>query len=119
MVLNVTRDLPVEYLVVMFGYLTPLFFLITVVANIMIVLVLSRPTMLTPTNLVLLAMAVADLLTLIFPVPWYFYIYTLGHYRHFLEPALACNMYNINTEILPAFFHTASIWLTLLLAAQR
>ena len=85
-----TRGLPVSYVVVLFGYITPIFFLITVVANIMIVLVLSRPDMRTPTNLVLLAMAGADLLTLVFPVPWYFYMYTLGNYRHFLQPSILC-----------------------------
>ncbi|KAJ6221534.1 hypothetical protein RDWZM_000079 [Blomia tropicalis] len=117
--LNVTRGLPVQYVVVLFGYITPVFFLITVVANIMIVLVLSRPDMRSPTNLVLLSMAVADLLTLIFPVPWYFYMYTLGEYRYFLHPALLCNLYAYMVDVLPAFFHTASIWCTLLLACQR
>lgn len=117
--LNVTRGLPVQYVVVLFGYITPVFFVITVVANIMIVLVLSRPDMRTPTNLVLLAMAVADLLTLVFPVPWYFYMYTLGQHTRLLHPAILCNLYLYMSEVLPAFFHTASIWCTLLLACQR
>ncbi|OTF80087.1 7 transmembrane receptor (rhodopsin family)-like protein, partial [Euroglyphus maynei] len=72
-----------------------------------------------PTNLVLLSMAVADLLTLVFPVPWYFYMYTLGYYKFLLYPALSCNLYHVMSEILPTFFHTASIWCTLLLACQR
>lgn len=117
--LNIAREVPVEYAVILFGYITPIFFVITVVANIIIVLVLSRPVMRTPTNLVLLSMAVADLLTLVFPVPWYFYMYTLGNYRHYLYPSLLCNMYNYMSEVLPAFFHTASIWCTILLACQR
>lgn len=117
--LNIASQVPVEYAVVLYGYITPIFFLITVVANILIVLVLSRPDMRTPTNLVLLSMAVADLLTLIFPVPWYFYMYTLGNYRILLHPSPLCNMYNYMSEVLPAFFHTASIWCTLLLACQR
>ena len=117
--LNVTRGLPVQYVVVLYGYIMPGFFIITVLANIMIVLVLSRADMRTPTNLVLLAMAVADLLTLVFPVPWYFYMYTLGQYVHLLHPSILCNLYYYMSEILPTFFHTASIWCTLLLACQR
>lgn len=118
-VLNVTRNVPVEYSIVLFGFITPIFFLITVVANIIIVVVLSRPDMRTPTNQVLLAMAVADLLTLVFPVPWYLYLYTFGNYRHLLHPAPWCYLYNYMMEALPAFFHTASIWCTILLACQR
>lgn len=93
--------------------------MITLMVNIVIVLVLSRPTMRSPTNLVLLWMAVSDLLTLIFPVPWYFYMYTLGFNKYYLYPAFTCNVYHIMIEILPTFFHTASIWCTLLLACQR
>ncbi|KAH9416027.1 hypothetical protein DERP_000523 [Dermatophagoides pteronyssinus] len=118
-VLDISTDPEVYYRVVLFGYITPIFFLITFAANILIVLVLSRPTMRSPTNLVLLSMAVADLLTLIFPVPWYFYMYTLGYYKFLLYPALSCNLYHVMSGILPTFFHTASIWCTLLLACQR
>ncbi|KAH9528164.1 hypothetical protein DERF_002133 [Dermatophagoides farinae] len=117
--LDISADPEAYYRVVLFGYITPIFFLITLAANILIVLVLSRPTMRSPTNLVLLSMAVADLLTLIFPVPWYFYMYTLGYYKFLLYPALSCNLYHVMSEILPTFFHTASIWCTLLLACQR
>lgn len=67
----------------------------------MIVVVLSRPDMRTPTNLVLLSMAVADLLTLVFPIPWYFYLYTLGYYKQYLYPASLCNAYTYMTERLP------------------
>lgn len=118
-ILNVTNHISVEYAIVLFGYITPIFFVITVFANIIIVIVLSRPDMKTPTNQVLLAMAVADLMTLVFPVPWYFYLYTLGGYKNFLHPGWVCYVYNCMNEVLPAFFHTASIWCTLLLACQR
>lgn len=64
-------------------------------------------------------MAVADTMTLVFSVPWYFYMFSLGHFREYLYPSILCNLYNYMSEVLPAFFHTASIWLTLLLACQR
>ncbi|KPM03999.1 7 transmembrane receptor (rhodopsin family)-like protein 6, partial [Sarcoptes scabiei] len=118
-IFDIANEPQTELKVILFGYITPIFFLITLVANVLIVLVLSKPTMRSPTNLVLLSMAVADLLTLIFPVPWYFYMYTLGYYRFYLNPSSICNLYNVMSEILPTFFHTASIWCTLLLACQR
>ncbi len=116
---NITRDMPFEYAVVMFGYIMPFLLIITIVANILIVLVLSQRHMRTPTNIVLLSMAIADLLTLLFPAPWYFYMYTLGNHWKVLYPTTACYAYYYMIEVIPAFFHTASIWLTLLLACQR
>lgn len=117
--MNITRDMPFEYAVVMFGYIMPFLLVITIVANILIVVVLAQRHMRTPTNLVLLAMAIADLLTLLFPAPWYFYMYTLNNHWKVLYPVSACYAYYYMIEVIPAFFHTASIWLTLLLAGQR
>ncbi|CAG2114270.1 unnamed protein product, partial [Medioppia subpectinata] len=97
----------------------PFLLIITIIANTLIVIVLAQTHMRTPTNLVLLAMAIADLLTLLFPAPWYFYMYTFGNHDKILYPPSACYAYHIMIEVLPAFFHTASIWLTLLLAGQR
>ncbi|CAG2172338.1 unnamed protein product, partial [Oppiella nova] len=117
--LNVTGDMPFEYAVVMFGYIMPFLLIITIVANILIVLVLSQRHMRTPTNILLLSMAIADLLTLLFPAPWYFYMYTLNNHWKLLHPTYACYAYYYMIEVIPAFFHTASIWFTLLLACQR
>ena len=117
--LNVTRDMPIEYAGVMFGYIMPFLLVITIVANILIVLVLSQRHMRTPTNILLLSMAIADLLTLLFPAPWYFYMYTLNYHEQLLYPTSACYAYYYMIEVIPAFFHTASIWFTLLLAGQR
>ncbi|CAG2122865.1 unnamed protein product, partial [Medioppia subpectinata] len=64
-------------------------------------------------------MAIADLLTLLFPAPWYFYMYTLNNHWKILHPTYACYAYYYMIEVIPAFFHTASIWFTLLLAGQR
>lgn len=116
---NVTRDLPFRYAMPLFGYIMPFLLLVTIVANTLIVVVLSQRHMRTPTNLVLLAMAISDMLTLLFPAPWYFYMYTLGNHAKILYPPSACYAYHCMIEILPSFFHTASIWLTLLLAVQR
>lgn len=117
--LNVTRDVPLKYAMPLFGYIMPVLLVITIIANTLIVVVLSQRHMRTPTNLVLLAMAISDLLTLLFPAPWYFYMYTLDMHSRPLYPPSACYAYHYMIEALPALFHTASIWLTLLLAVQR
>ncbi|RWS27529.1 sex peptide receptor-like protein [Leptotrombidium deliense] len=116
---NVTGDVPIEYAMIMFGYIMPFLLIITIIANTLIVVVLSQRHMRTPTNLVLLAMAISDLLTLLFPAPWYFYMYTLGNHVKILYPTTACYSFHCMIEVIPAFFHTASIWLTLVLAGQR
>ena len=116
---NITESWPLEYAMVMYGYIMPFLLVLTLVANTLIVLVLRQRHMKTPTNLVLLSMAVADMLTLVFPSPWYFYMYTLSYHEHILYPPTACYVFNSMTDILPIAFHTASIWLTILLAGQR
>ncbi|CAG2105765.1 unnamed protein product [Medioppia subpectinata] len=116
---NITQTTPIEYAMVMYGYIMPFLLFMTLVANLLIVLVLAQKHMRTPTNLVLLSMAVADMLTLVFPSPWYFYMYTLGYHSELLHPPAACYAYSSMIEVIPMFFHTASIWLTILLAGQR
>lgn len=117
--LNISRDVPEDLGVALFGYVLPFLLLLTLVTNLLIVIVLWQPHMRTPTNLVLLAMAIADLLTLLSPSPWYFYLYTLGYHRNVIYPPRTCYIFHVMYEVMPALFHTYSIWLTLLLAAQR
>ena len=117
--LNISRELPMEYAVPMYGYTMPFLLLITIVANTLIVVVLSKKHMRTPTNAVLMAMALSDMFTLLFPAPWLFYMYSFGNHYKPLSPVAACYAWNVMNEILPMLFHTASIWLTLALAVQR
>lgn len=118
-VLNVSQDLPLHWAMLLFGYIMPLLFITTLIANSLVIIVLSQKHMRTPTNIVLHAMAISDLLTMMFPAPWYFYVYTLGYHSKLLHPVTACYLFYCMMEVLPALFHTASIWLTLLLALQR
>ncbi|CAD7090675.1 unnamed protein product [Hermetia illucens] len=117
--MNVSCDTILEYSMPLYGYCTPILLLITVTANTMIVLVLSKRNMATPTNCVLMAMAICDMLTVLFPAPGIFYMYTFGNHYKPLSPIYACYAYIAFNEIVPAMFHTASIWLTLALAVQR
>lgn len=117
--LNITADLDIRYALPLYGYIMPFLVVITIIANTLIVLVLSKKHMRTPTNLVLMAMALSDMLTLLFPAPWLLYLYTFGNHHRPLRPLAACYAYNYMNEVIPALFHTASIWLTLALAIQR
>ncbi|KAF7490933.1 Sex peptide receptor [Sarcoptes scabiei] len=117
--LNISKDLPDHLSVILFGYILPNLFVLTIITNLLIVVVLSQTHMRTPTNLVLLAMAISDLLTLLIPSPWYIYLFTFGHHHESIYPVTTCYTFHWMYEVLPALFHTYSIWLTLLLATQR
>ena len=117
--MNITADLDIRYALPLYGYIMPFLVVVTIIANTLIVLVLSKKHMRTPTNLVLMAMALSDMLTLLFPAPWLLYLYTFGNHHRPLRPLSACYAYNYMNEVVPALFHTASIWLTLALAIQR
>ncbi|KAL1516907.1 hypothetical protein ABEB36_000740 [Hypothenemus hampei] len=117
--INVTTEMPISYAVPLYGYLMPIFLMITMIANTLIVVVLSKRHMRTPTNVVLMAMALCDLFTLLVPAPWLIYMYTFGNHYKPLQPVTVCYTWYIMSEILPNLFHTASIWLTLVLAVQR
>lgn len=117
--LNMSSIYPLEYAVPIYGYAMPFLMIVTIVANTFVAVVLSQRHMVTPTNVVLLAMAVCDMLTLTFPAPWFFYLYTMGNHHLLLGPAPLCFAFVSMAEVLPNAFHTTSIWLTVFLASQR
>ena len=61
---------PRELTVPIYGYVMPVILAVTFLSNILIIIVLSKKHMRSPTNLVLMSMAISDLLTVIFPAPW-------------------------------------------------
>ncbi|XP_022668353.1 sex peptide receptor-like [Varroa destructor] len=117
--MNMSSIYPLEYAVPIYGYAMPPLMIVTIVANTFVAVVLSQRHMVTPTNIVLLAMAVCDMLTLTFPAPWFFYLYTMGNHNLLLGPAPLCFAFVSMTEVIPNAFHTTSIWLTVFLASQR
>lgn len=120
MLVNLTnRGPPIEFALPLLGYAMPALLVITIIANTFVVVVLAQRHMRTPTNIVLLGMAICDMMTLLIPSPWFFYIYTLGNYATVLGPSATCYAYNSMNEVIPNAFHTASVWLTLVLAGQR
>ena len=119
-----------RFLVPISGFISPLFILITASAagavlilitlmtNVIICAVLLSPNMRSPTNILLVAIATSDALTGVWSLPVSVYLFWLGGYRDWL-PHSWCFAYFCLTEYLPTVFHTASVWLTVGLAAQR
>ena len=118
-VFNVTKMVPLEYAPLVYGTIMPILVVITLITNLLIIRVLLKRHMVTPTNRVLLWIAIADLATILPPSPWYWYLYTKDRHTVLLSGSAWCYTYNVMTEHVPVFFHTASIWLNVLLAAQR
>ena len=61
---------PLYLALIIYGYIVPVNFIVTTICNSLVIIVLSQKNMRTPTNLVLLAMAIMDLLTIACPCPW-------------------------------------------------
>jgi len=88
-------------------------------SNAMNIAVLTRRALISPTNLLLTALAVADLLTMVFYIPYaaYFYVYARpdedGHHpASWIRYLLFNNGFNITA-------HTIAMWLTVSLAVFR
>nr|XP_045597122.1 sex peptide receptor-like [Procambarus clarkii] len=116
---NVSNLYPLDLAVPLYGYAMPVLLVVTTVANTIIVAVLWQHHMRSPTNAVLMAMALSDMLTVLFPEPMFFYMYTLDNHAKPLHPEAACYAWSFLHEDIPNLFHTASIWLTVALAVQR
>lgn len=107
-----------DYTEFVYGRLAPAVVGFTCVTNLLICVVLLKKHMRTPANCLLVAMALADLLTGLSSLPCFIHFYTLGHFRDWV-PYSWCTVYVTLVDYLPTTFHTASIWLTTALATQR
>lgn len=101
-----------------YGYVHPVVVLATMITNCLVCAVLLRPSMRSPTSTLLVAMAFSDTLTGLLPTPCFVVFYGFGLYTDWV-PFRWCLPYHYFTEYLPTVFHTASVWLTVALAAQR
>lgn len=113
------NTLPSDLAVPLYGYALPIIVILTLVANSIIITVLTRRHMRSPTNVLLIAISLSDLMTLITPAPIFFYMYTLGHHEYPIYPISLCYTWYYFYDVIPNTFHTTSIWLTLALGVQR
>ena len=101
------------------GYISIVVCVFGIVCNIMNIVVLTQKNMITSTNFILVALAVADMLTMVSYLPYavYFYCMTVPSHTH-PHPYgwvvyLLFNTYFIITA------HTIAMWLTVALAVFR
>ncbi|KAL3883349.1 hypothetical protein ACJMK2_029623 [Sinanodonta woodiana] len=93
--------------------------ILTAVANVLIVAVFVQKSMRTPTNIILLFIAISDSLTGLVTLPTYIHVFTRGKQRAVSLNESWCEAYMISKFYISKAFHTVSIWQTLLLGFQR
>lgn len=116
--LNVSYDYPLAYSKLICGYIWPLMALITLFSNVMIVFILTQRDMRTPTNVVLTSIAIADIIPIVIPVPWFVYLFAMGNEKTVLYPPIVCYVYQHSTRSVSEIFYFISTWLNVLLAIQ-
>lgn len=107
-----------RYSVPLQGYLSPVLVFLTIINNALVCIVLLKPHMRSPTNAILVAMALSDMFTGLFPVPVFLYFYATERVYEWV-PYNWCYVISMFRLYIPTIFHTASIWLTMALAIQR
>jgi len=73
-----------RYKLAVYGYVMPALVFLTVVTNCLVCAVLLRRSMRTPTNVLLVAMAVSDMLTGLSTMPAFIKFFTLGAYVDYM-----------------------------------
>ena len=104
---------------VVYLYIWEIMVVLTTIANILVLLVLTRKSQRNATNIILTAVAVSDSLTGLSTLPTY--IYAFNHYeRDDLKLSEGwCEAFMISKLFISKSFHTMSIWFTLCLVSQR
>jgi len=103
----------------LYGIVFPVLTLITTIANSIIINILLRSNMRSPTNIILAAIAAFDLSSLLIQAPWHFYIFTLQNYSSSFLTIETCYIIELCVDTIPYLCHTTANWLTLGLSAQR
>uniref|UniRef100_A0A0K0DR42 G_PROTEIN_RECEP_F1_2 domain-containing protein n=1 Tax=Angiostrongylus cantonensis TaxID=6313 RepID=A0A0K0DR42_ANGCA len=105
---------------VVYGQIFPTLVVLAALANVAVALVLSKKNMVSPTNVVLKYMAIAELLVGVIPLPWTIFFYTMGNYNRTYNLELWwCYLNKYSMDAFPPVFHNIAMWLTVLLAGQR
>lgn len=100
---------PPLYYMILQGVCAPLIIIISTVLNSLIAVVLLQKQLRSPTNILLLAIALYDTLTGLFPFPAYVFIFTFQQCQDYI-PFNYGWFHRLNHDVLPFIFHTCSIW---------
>lgn len=99
------------------GYLALAVCVFGLTTNLLSIIVLTRKTMVSPTNAILAGLAIADIMVMVMYVP-----FTLNNYLQVLGKAsfsYAWAVFMLTFVHITQVFHTVSIWLTVVLAVWR
>ncbi|VDM53193.1 unnamed protein product [Angiostrongylus costaricensis] len=77
-VVNISQSQPPWLARPLYGLAAPAIILVTLVTNSLVIVVLSNRNLRTPTNHILLSMAITELMTGLSSCPWFLYYYTFG-----------------------------------------
>ncbi|ESO98420.1 hypothetical protein LOTGIDRAFT_114444 [Lottia gigantea] len=103
------------------GYISAVICAFGIMANIANIIVLTRKNMISPTNLILLWLAVADLFTMLsyFPFSLCFYVFRDDQLRMFHTRSAGVIYFLMFHASFSIVCHTVAIWLTIALAIFR
>ena len=107
-----------KYSVVIYGYVIPLVVVFTIFSNTLTCIVLLKKHMRNPTNIILFSMALLNMFSGILIMPTDIYYYTFGQYKEYV-PYNLCLVILFGQYTVPGIFHTASVWLTVVLVLHR
>nr|KAG5701914.1 hypothetical protein BaRGS_014979 [Batillaria attramentaria] len=116
--LDLHRIAPPRLAVPLYGVVSPVLIVVGFVLNVVLVVLLVRQQVQTPTSVLLGGMAVLDGLTGLLQLPFLLYAYAMDNHGNYLSMAW-CRIYWYLCRLVPMAMHTASLWLTTLLALQR
>lgn len=117
-VFDIERLYDIDLAVPIYGYITPIIAIITLVLNSTIIAIIMNKKLRSPTNIILVSIAVFDTLTILCPMPWYIKTFALRSYVEY--PSLPwCRVYIVLAAFLPTVFHNTVMWLTVMLAIHR
>lgn len=117
-VLDVEHLYDLDLAVKLYGYATPVVAFITIILNAAIIAILSKKELRSPTNAILISIAVFDSLTILCPLPWFVKMYSFRSHEEY--PTMPwCHIYVYLTGFLSTVFHNTVMWLTVMLAIHR
>ena len=100
------------------SWFLPVVAIVTISLNVLFVVIFVREKMLSANYLVLMAIGISDSLTVLIPSCASVFMYFDGTFPDYI-PYKYCRIWGYLTKYLPTITHNASVWLTLVLAAQR
>ena len=114
----ILTDLPLSYSTVVYGYMCPPAAIASIILNALVIITMLQQKMRSPTNYILAAIALTDLLTAAVLLPFFFHLYTLNGYKEY--PTLwMCRIFWPMFRAVPSVLRTASVWLSALLVIYR